>query len=43
VLDVEIVPFVPDPEADADAAREHFGGDDHEPCDADGKATPVST
>src|SRR6185369_3822816 len=37
VLDVQVVPLVPDPEADADTAGEHFGGDDHQPGGADGK------
>src|SRR5512143_4204732 len=35
VRDVEVVPLVPYPEADADAAGEHFGGDDDEPGHAD--------
>src|SRR5207302_5873910 len=35
VLDLQVVPFVPHPEADADAAGEHLGRDDHEPRDAD--------
>src|SRR5438105_10253739 len=35
VHDVEVVPLVPHPEADADAAGEHFRGDDHEPGGAD--------
>src|SRR6266850_6206032 len=38
VLDVEVVPFVPHPKPDADAAGEHLGGDDHEPRDADRQA-----
>src|ERR1700704_65731 len=38
VLDVEVVPFIPDPEADADAAREHLRRDDHQPRDADRQA-----
>src|SRR5258708_17618304 len=31
VLDLQVVPFVPHPEADADAAGEHLGGDDQQP------------
>src|SRR5688572_15092316 len=31
VLDFQVVPLVPDPEADADAAGEHLGGHDHQP------------
>src|SRR5712692_1056098 len=38
VLDVEVVPFVPHPEADADAAGEHLRGDDHQPRHADRQA-----
>src|SRR5258706_1133466 len=38
VLDFQVVPFVPDPEADADAAGEHLGGDDHQPRHADREA-----
>src|SRR5712692_5210681 len=38
VLDLEVVPFVPDPETDADAAGEHLGGDDHQPRHADREA-----
>src|SRR5882762_1783874 len=38
VLDVEVVPFVPHPEADADAAGEHLRRDDHQPGDADRQA-----
>src|SRR5688572_15622702 len=38
VLDLQVVPFVPHPEADADAAGEHLGGDDHQPGDADRQA-----
>src|SRR5882762_8853533 len=38
VLDVQIVPFVPHPEADADAAGEHLRRDDHQPRDADRQA-----
>src|SRR5258706_2342806 len=38
VVDLQVVPFVPHPEADADTAGEHFGGHDHEPRHADGKA-----
>src|SRR6185369_9095860 len=37
VPDVQVVPLIPDPEADADTAGEHFGGDDHEPGGADRK------
>src|SRR4051794_31819406 len=33
--DREVVPLVPDEVADAGAADEHFGRDDHEPGDAD--------
>src|SRR5574341_502870 len=35
VLDLQVVPLVPHPEADADPAGEHLGGDDYEPRDAD--------
>src|SRR5258706_2672304 len=38
VLDLEVVPFVPHPEADADPAGEHLGGDDHQPGDTDRQA-----
>src|SRR5712691_269504 len=38
VLHVEVVPFVPDPEPDADSAREHLGRDDHQPRHADRQA-----
>src|SRR5262245_48388428 len=38
VLDLEVVPLVPHPEADADAAGEHLGGDDHQPRHADRQA-----
>src|SRR6266568_1716653 len=38
VLHVEVVPFVPYPEADADAAGEHLRGDDHQPRHADRQA-----
>src|SRR3982750_2301757 len=38
VGDVEVVPLVPDPEADADAAGQHLGRDDHQPGGADGQA-----
>src|SRR5258708_14916403 len=38
VLDVEVVPLVRHPEADAHAAGQHLGGDDHEPGDADREA-----
>src|SRR5712691_5976866 len=38
VLDVQVVPFVPHPEADADAAGEHLRRDDHQPRDADRQA-----
>src|SRR5258706_4292860 len=38
VLDLEVVPFVPDPETDADAAGEHLGGDDDQPRHADREA-----
>src|SRR5688572_428424 len=35
VVDLEVVPLVPHPEADADTAGEHLGGDDYEPRHAD--------
>src|SRR5688572_3003230 len=38
VLDLEVVPLVPHPEADAYAPGQHLGGDDHQPGDADGEA-----
>src|SRR3954453_6101127 len=38
VLDLEVVPFVPDPEPYADAAGEHLRRDDHQPGDADRQA-----
>ena len=38
VLDLEVVPLVPHPEADADAAGEHFRGDDDQPGGADRQA-----
>src|SRR5688572_7235857 len=38
VVDLEVVPLVPDPEADADAAGEHLGRDDHQPRHADRQA-----
>src|SRR6266545_17194 len=38
VLHVEVVPFVPYPEADAHAASEHLRGDDHQPRHADRQA-----
>src|SRR5882724_2707889 len=38
VLDIEVVPFVPHPEADADASGEHLRCDDHQPRDADRQA-----
>src|SRR5574341_421065 len=38
VLDLQVVPLVPHPEADADPAGEHLGGDDYEPRDADREA-----
>ena len=38
VVDLQVVPLVPHPEADAHAAGEHLGGDDHEPRDADREA-----
>src|SRR5580692_2157495 len=34
--DRQVVPLVPHEVADAGAADQHFGGDDHEPGDADG-------
>src|SRR5690606_938860 len=37
VLHVEVVPLVPHPEADADAAGEHLRGDDDEPRHTDGQ------
>src|SRR6478609_7906285 len=36
VDDRQVVPLVPDEVTDASAADEHLGGDDHEPCNADG-------
>src|SRR5262249_25688395 len=38
VGDREVVPLVPDEVADAGAADEHLGRDDHQPGDADGDA-----
>src|SRR5574343_1148490 len=38
VLDLQVVPLVPDPEADADAAGQHFCGDDDQPGGTDGQA-----
>ncbi len=35
VGEVEVVPLVPQPEADAGAACQHFSGDDHQPGGAD--------
>src|SRR5580692_9586572 len=35
VGDREVVPLVPDEVADAGAADQHLGGDDHQPGDAD--------
>ena len=35
VGDREVIPLVPDEVADAGAADQHFGGDDHQPGDAD--------
>src|SRR5690606_31756588 len=37
VGDVQVVPFVPEPEANARATGEHFGGNNDQPRRADGE------